>query len=192
MPKITIQNIVKVSLTLSLIFTLFIIQSFIPDLPNGLGDIAIIAEMCIITTSVIIGWGYALISVLFYLFLGLINIPMFFNGLLYVSKTSTKVYVYILDYFLPLISLTLSSTFSKSYKSLLANIIIINIINYLLHVTSGIIFWSSYSWKGWGPITYSFASNAIRNGVLLASSLLLSWGLWKFPKNIFNRELRWK
>jgi len=192
MSRITIQNIVKVSLLLSLIFVSFIIQGFIPSLPNGLGNIAIIAEMILLSSSVILGWTYALISVMFYLFLGLINIPLFFNGLLYVSKTSTKVYVYILDYFLPLVSLSLSSIFSKSYKSLLVNIIIINLINYLLHVTSGIIFWSSYSWKGWGPITYSFASNAIRNGVMLGSSLLLSWGLWKFPKNIFNRELRWK
>ena len=192
MSRITIQNIVKVSLLLSLIFVSFIIQGFIPSLPNGLGNIAIIAEMILLSSSVILGWTYALISVMFYLFLGLINIPLFFNGLLYVSKTSTKVYVYILDYFLPLVSLSLSSIFSKSYKSLLVNIIIINLINYLLHVTSGIIFWSSYSWKGWGPITYSFASNAIRNGVMLASSLLLSWGLWRFPKNIFNRELRWK
>ena len=192
MSRITIQNIVKVSLLLSLIFVSFIIQGFIPSLPNGLGNIAIIAEMILLSSSVILGWTYALISVVFYLFLGLINIPLFFNGLLYVSKTSTKVYVYILDYFLPLVSLSLSSIFSKSYKSLLVNIIIINIINYLLHVTSGIIFWSSYSWKGWGPITYSFASNAIRNGVMLGSSLLLSWGLWKFPKNIFNKEMQWK
>ena len=140
MSRITIQNIVKVSLLLSLIFVSFIIQGFIPSLPNGLGNIAIIAEMILLSSSVILGWTYALISVMFYLFLGLINIPLFFNGLLYVSKTSTKAYVYILDYFLPLISLSLSSIFSKSYKSLLVNIIIINLINYLLHVTSGIIF----------------------------------------------------
>jgi len=192
MQKITTQNIVKISLLLSLIFVAFIIQSFIPNLPNGLGNVAIIAEMILLSGSIILGWRYALISILFYLMLGLINIPMFFNGLLYTTKTSTKIYVYLLDYFLPLISLSLSSIFKKRFKFLIINIVITNIINYLLHVTSGIIFWSSFSWKGWGPIAYSFASNAIRNSVMLATSLFLSLGLWKFPKNIFNKEQEWK
>ncbi len=192
MPKISIQNIVKVSLLLSLIFVSFIIQSFIPQLPNGLGNVAIIAEMIILSASVILGWVYSLISVLFYLFLGLINIPMFFNGLLYASNNSTKVYVYLLDYFLPLVSLSLSSIFNKSFKSLFINIIVVNILNYLFHVTSGLIFWGSYSWNGWSATSYAFASNGIRNGVMIASSIILSWGLWKFPKNIFIRGEQWR
>lgn len=189
--KITIDNMVKTALFLSLIFVVKIIQKFIPDLPNGLGDITVLLEVLIVAGSIIIGWNYALFATILYLLFGLIDIPIFFGGLLWVQGI-TKFYVYLLDYFIPLIALCFASLFAKTYKHLIINVIVVNIINYLCHVLSGIIFWGSYAWDGWGPVAYSLAANGIRNLVMLSVTIIIAIPAQKVPKNIFQKSHSWK
>lgn len=167
-------KVVDVSLTgmvLAIMMVTKYIQSFIPDLPNGLGDISVLMEVIIIAGSFIVGWKIVLSATIIYLLLGLISIPTFFGGLLYVNSNVTKIEVYFLDYFLPLITLTIAGILKNWSAYVFVPALVF--INYIFHVLSGIIFWGSYAWKGYGAVAYAFAANAIRNGTMLGFSLII-------------------
>lgn len=152
------------------------VQKFIPDLPNGLGDVTVLMEVLIILSSLVVGWWRTAIAVLIYIGLfAWLDISTFMGGLLWVDKTSDKFWIYLLDYLIPLLAISLAGLFkNKNIFWNIANVIIVITINYGAHVISGVVFWGSYAWSGWGATAYSFAANAIRNGVMLALGLVVT------------------
>lgn len=141
-----IKKIVFSALILSLIMVTKIIESFIPDLPNGLGNVAKLSEITILLSSIIFGPIITLISVLIYI--SLIS-PIFssflISGIFYVEKIESRIGVYFLDYFIPLILISLvglGNKFKNHYIYLFAYLMTFLVL--ISHSISGIIFFKEY------------------------------------------------
>ncbi|MGZ9431351.1 hypothetical protein [Mycoplasma sp. CB776] len=140
------KEIIFSAFVLALIIISKFIEKIIPDLPNGLGNIAKIHEIIILISSISIGFISTVIPVLIYLIIISPTFSGFFiSGIFYVEKIQDRIGVYFLDYFLPLILITTIGIFKK-FKNL--NLIfisyIITIFILISHSISGYIYFKEY------------------------------------------------
>ncbi len=79
----------------------------------------------------------------------------------------------VVDYLLAFGALGLSGLFTNSKNGLLKGYGIAVLGRYIFAVLSGWIFFGSYAWEGWSPLTYSLAYNAIYIFAEAAITILL-------------------
>ncbi|WP_436359077.1 hypothetical protein ACR34G_01690 [Mycoplasma sp. 480] len=140
------KEIIFSAFVLALIVISKFIEKIIPDLPNGLGNIAKIHEIVILISSIAFGVLITIIPVLIYLvIISPIFSAFFISGIFYVENIQDKIGVYFLDYFLPLILIALIGIFKKikNLKLILFSYAI-TILILLSHSTSGYIYFKEY------------------------------------------------
>ncbi len=167
----SVKNIVTLALMLALLIASKFIAYPIPSLPNGLGNIFVMFEILIILFSFTLGFTRTIIvGAIFYGIIVWIGLPFFMAEILSVKDPLSFAGVYFLDYVIPFICYASSGVIYRkfpSYYVAIINVTVAVICAYLSSVTSGVIFWGAYAWKGWSVVAYSFAANGIRYGSLL-------------------------
>ncbi|MGZ9428721.1 hypothetical protein [Mycoplasma sp. 1012] len=140
------KEIIFSAFVLALIVISKFIEKIIPDLPNGLGNIAKIHEIVILISSITFGVLITIIPVIIYLvIISPIFSAFFISGIFYVENIQDKIGVYFLDYFLPLILIALIGMFKKikNLKLILFSCAI-TILILLSHSISGYIYFKEY------------------------------------------------
>ncbi|MGZ9453454.1 hypothetical protein ACXX84_00045 [Mycoplasma sp. AC157] len=140
------KEIIFSAFVLALIVISKFIEKIIPDLPNGLGNIAKIHEIVILISSITFGVLITIIPVIIYLvIISPIFSAFFISGIFYVENIQDKIGVYFLDYFLPLILIALIGMFKKikNLKLILFSYAI-TILILLSHSISGYIYFKEY------------------------------------------------
>ena len=189
-----VKDITIMGVFLSIIIIGKLMDLFLPHLPGGLDEGTAILPLIIISGSILIGFKRAIVPVVLYVFVVMwIGSGIFMQPLAsasWISKHSSmnqaEVYsgIYFLDYVIPLFVLTLPSLFKSKRNIIIASLISI-ITNYLFHVLSGYVIWSSFgSMWGMAMIVYSFIGNGVRFLFLLITSLLITSVLIKNKKHI--------
>ncbi len=186
------KTIIKTAMILSLLITAKLIESVIPNLPNGLGDISSLLEITIVISSIAVGFKESFFAIFIYIVaIAWISPHMFMGGVVWAKDAATFAGVYFLDYFIPLVILSFVGLFKfkkKLHIFLLASLLIF--VNYISHSFAGVIFWKSYAWKGWSIYPYSFTMNLIKFGVIiLASNSIIPLALILKPK--LNKKNSW-
>lgn len=173
--QIRTRSIVNTSLILSLLLIAKVLEVALPDLPAGLGEYIPLFDFIIILSILVFSkWEVLTASLIYLLAIVWLGPSIFISGILWVDTLKVKLFVYMLDYFLPCIFLISIAFFIKSktgfwktYMLIITSIFAM----YLSHVLSGVLFWSSYAWSGWGPIAYSVVANGPKLLIMCAMSL---------------------
>ena len=189
-----VKDITMMGAFLSLIVIGKLIDLFLPHLPTGLDEATAVLPLVIVSGSILLGFKRAIFPILLYVFgISWIGGGVFFmQPLTWVpdivsssSISTTQAYfgIYFLDYVIPLMVLIVPSLL-KTKKSILIGSVVAIITNYLSHVISGYVIWSSFgSMWGMAMIAYSFVGNGIRMLFLLLMALFI------IPLIIKNRSL---
>ena len=183
-----IKDITLMAMMLALLLTMKLIQTLIPDLPNGLGDVVVLSELVIITFSLFLKPTRIFFVVAIYAFgIVWINPGIFIAGITYVSGAKEIAGVYFLDYVIPLFLLATPALFKSNWMKIISFITAVAI-GYISHVLAGVIFWGSYSWSGWSVWTYSIVANMIKTGVILVVGIIVLLSLSKSRKHIIVQD----
>ena len=189
-----VKDITIMGMFLSIIIIGKVIDLFLPHLPNGLDEGTALLPLIIVSGSILIGFKRAIVPVALYVFVimwigsGVFMQPLASAGWIakHSSMNNAEVYsgIYFLDYVLPLFVLIIPSLFKTKKLIIIVSILSITS-NYLFHVLSGYIIWSSFgSMWGMAMIAYSFIGNGVRFLFLLITAMIVIPLLIKNRKHI--------
>ncbi|MBN3534790.1 hypothetical protein [Mycoplasma procyoni] len=142
----SVKDIVITAVILALLIAGKTIEKVIPDLPNGLGNIAKISEAFLLIATISVGFKRTVIALFIYIVvISLIFASFFIGGVFYVQSFAKQTGVYFLDYFIPLFLIAVIGLFRKLKKRFLILIAFGFVFLALLsHTISGIIFFKEY------------------------------------------------
>lgn len=175
--KMNTKNITNSAIIITLLVVSKLIEFVIVDMPFGLGEYVPLFEITLLISVFTFDKKEVITSVLIYiLFIVWISMPVFLPGLLWVSDTQSKIFIYFLDYLLPTLILLVPTIVKNKSNNIKFSITLLSLFAmYTFHVLSGVIFWSSYAWDGYGPFAYSLVANLPK----FLSLSIVSYGIIK-------------
>lgn len=179
MSQHTVFNI-RVLTEIAIIAALAMALSFIP-LSISWFEISL-GTMLIVLISLRHGTGIAIITGLIW---GLLH---FVLGKVYFLSVPQV----LIEYVLAFASAGLAGLAAKPFKQtgkaryIVLAVIIGAFAKYFWHFVAGVIFWSSYAWKGWGAVSYSLVINGVSGILTAVTAIIVLLVIYKVAPNLFK------
>ncbi len=175
--KMGVKDIALISMILSLYISFKFLSKLNPEIMPGLK--IELMDVIVVVSSLIFGAVRTAIAIsIFYFIIAWISPSHFISGITWVHGSSKIVGVYFLDYIIPHLIVAIVPSLFILWKNKLSPIVFSFIavwMSLIFHIGSGVLFWSSYAWNGWGPVSYSIAANCLVYSAALPLSVVLPY-----------------